>query len=409
MKKILIIIFLATIMLIAPMTTAIKTTDPSTYEGETPEFEISQEDLNKIYLFIETYFEEEADKNLAYDIVNDIIGEDLKFDLLAFADAVQEYGFQEIPEEEINATYDIAVQQGLQAAVDYLNSLVNQYWNIINGELSKDLFGQLIDKIMDLVIDRLGWTYEFFNESASLFVEGVNLVVNYIKPALVVIAVSVVKVINDILAIPKLFSDLIKQLFNLEFQAFIDEIIEFTENTAQDFAALIQDVNNLVNNQTISNYLYDLEGFFTWLDGKPWEEGIEVTGVVKKNFAVLSGATVTCRGQTTTTDENGRYSFTVDVIPDNDSFPPNVYYGMHNCQITVSNNGEVLKISPAKLSYVFSGGKIDWAFAAFSSKPKDTGFKSPLISRLYNILEWVYSLFPQFFQNLQQHQCLVKT
>lgn len=409
MKKIIIIIFLAIIMLIAPMTTAVKTTDASTYEGETPEFEISQEDLNKIYLFIETYFEEEADKNLAYDIVNDIIGEDLKFDLLAFADAIQEYGFQEIPEEELDATYDIAEQQGLQAAFDYLNSLIHEYWNIINGELIKDLFGQLIDKIMDLIIDRLGWTYEFFNRSVNLFVEGVNVVINYIKPALVIIAVSVVKVINDILTIPQLFSDLIKQLFSLEFQAFIDSIIEFTENIAEDFAALIQDVNNLVNDQTISNYLTDLEGFFIWLDGKPWEESIEVTGVIKKNFAALAGATVTCRGQTTTTDENGRYSFTADVIPDDDSFPPNVYYGMHNCQITVSYNGEVLKNSPAKLSYVFSGGKIDWAFSAFSSKPKDTAFNSPIITRLYSILEWVYSLFPQFFQNLQQHQCLVKT
>ena len=119
---------------------------------------------------------DEEDIDDAYDIIDLIISptnnenNDYEIDIIALADAIQTYGFQEIPDDELTATYDVASQQGLEAAVDYLNSLIHEYWNIINGELIKDLFGQLIDKIIELIVDRLGWTYDFFNKSVNILI-----------------------------------------------------------------------------------------------------------------------------------------------------------------------------------------------------------------------------------------------
>jgi hypothetical protein len=408
MKKILIIVFLASILLLAPMTTAVNKVEISDKNSndEVPEIHITNDDRGKINLFIENNFQGE-DKNQAYSIRDEIIKptekeDEFNIDLIALADAIQEYGFQEIPEEELNETYDIAQQQGLQAACDYLNSLIQEYWHIINGELIKDLFGQLVDKIIELIINRLGWLYEFFDRSVNLFVDGVNLVVDYIKPILVIIVVSVVKVINDLLAIPQLFSNLIKLLFEQEFQQFIDTTIAFTTEFADDLVALVEEIKSLVTDQTILNYLDDVEKYFTWLDGAPWTENIEVSGVVKKNFAVFAGATVTCRGQSTITDSNGRYSMSVEVIPSNDSFPPNVYYGMHNCQITVSYNGNIWKQTPRILSYCFSGGEIVWPFFVVKIKPKYINLREIMMERFNNLLYRFQELFPNLFTNINR-------
>ena len=367
MKKILIVVFLAIIMLMAPITTATQAVKATTSNVDPPQFFITVADYAMISYFIETNFEDGEEKNLAKSIRDDIISENLEINITALADAAQEYGFQKIPEDELLAILDI---EDPEEAFEELNLLIYEYWNIINGELIKDLFGQLIDKIIELVKDRLGWVHEFLDRSVTLFVDGVNLAINYIKPAVILIAVSVVLVINDILSIPNLFSELLNKLFELEFQAFIGLIIDFIEVFANDFAALIQNVKNLVNNETIKNYLTDLQGFFTWLDGKPWQDQIEISGVVRKIIGgPLVGATITCRGETTTTDSNGRYSFKVN--PSNtadDSFPAYEWYGMHNCTITVSKDGEVLKQTPFRLSYSFSGGKIDWSFLVLKGK-----------------------------------------
>ncbi len=87
-------------------------------------------------------------------------------------------------------------------------------------------------------------------------------------------------------------------------------------------------------------------------------------------------------------------------LPDEDSFPEFEYYGMHNCQITVSKDGEVLKQTPTILSYAFSGGEINWPFIIPKAKNIDISFRTILIERLNSMMERFHAFFPYFFRNI---------
>ena len=204
---------------------------------------------------------------------------------------------------------------------------------------------------------------------------------------------------------PQLFRDLITDLFQKDpdFYSFIDRITTFTEDFAGDVSDLIQAAIDIVNNEQLKAYLTSIQGFVNWLGDKPWDDQIQVVGVARYNLGYLVGGTVTCRGISTTTDSNGKFSFYVNPSnTDNTSFPPNEWYGMHDCTITVSKDGQVLKQSLPKLSYVFSGGKIEWPFVIVKSKPKYTSLREIMMEKFNNLLLRLQELFPNLFRNINR-------
>ena len=393
MKKVFIACFLAIIMLMVPITSSVKTDNISVTNNEMPKFYITEEDLLIINDFIDNNFEGE-NLTKAQNIVSDIIMDDLEVNITALADAIVQYGFNPIPEEELDSV----------TSFDELNQLIQEYWNIVDGEFVRSIFGELIDKIIELIQDRLGWLYDFFDRSVTLVTDGINLVYDYIQPALLLISILIVKVVNHILSIPDYISDLLKDLFGGEYNEFIDGIVNFTEEFAGDFADLVQQVIDLLTNQPLKSYFEDIKQYVLWLDSKPWEATILVEGVVRKNLGYFEGATITCRGQSYTTNSNGEYSFYIEPNPSEDSFPPNVYYGMHNCQITVSYNGEVLKETPKLLSYCFSGGKITWPFLVIKGKSREIGIQTDLSEKLNLIFERIQIFLSNFFIEKFAHQ-----
>ena len=380
-------------MLMVPITSSVKTENISVKNNEMPKFYITEKDLLIINDFIDNNFEGE-NLTKAQNIVSDIIMDDLEVNITALADAIVRYGFNPIPEEELDSV----------TSFDELNQLIEEYWNIVDGEFVRSIFGELIDKIIELIQDRLGWLYDFFDRSVTLVTDGINLVYDYIQPALLLISILIVKVVNHILSIPDYISDLLKDLFGGEYNEFIDGIVNFTEEFAGDFADLVQQVIDLLTNQPLKSYFEDIKQYVLWLDSKPWEATILVEGVVRKNLGYFEGATITCRGQSYTTNSNGEYSFYIEPNPSDDSFPPNVYYGMHNCQITVSYNGEVLKETPKLLSYCFSGGKITWPFLVIKGKSREIGIQTDLSEKLNLIFERIQIFLSNFFIEKIAHQ-----
>ena len=392
MKKVFIASFMAIIMLMVPIASVAQTqnvealTEIRTLNTNAPEIVITVEDKVEIDSFIKSHFNIDLQDD-AYSIVNTIINPDLQLDPIALADAIIEYGYTPIPEERL--TIDMTRSE--------LDQLLEEYWGFVDGAFVTNIFGDLINKIIDIIRGRLGWTYTLFTDGVYLFQEGVRLVTDFIELPIAVI-VAFIAVVNQILTIPDLVSNLVSLLLSLEFSQFMDTLLAFIDEMGGNFAELIDSARQLFSDfASLATYLGEIQSFITWLTDEPWKGAILVTGLVKKNLMPLSGATITCRGQTATTDSNGEFSFYVDVVPSDDSLPPNQYYGMHNCAITVSHNGEVLKETRALLSYVFSSGEISWNFNIWKSRSRIIDF----------IFERLQALFSNFFikNNLNPFFC----
>jgi hypothetical protein len=399
MKKVFIACFLAIIMLMVPITSSVKTENISTTNDEMPKFYITEDQKVIIDTYIETNFEGE-DKEEAINLVNEVIAPDYEVYILILADRFQEYTFQEIPDEELSPLYELAKTQPAQAYAALLG-LIEDYWGFKDGQFIENLFRDLINKIVELIQERLGWVYEFLNNAISLFRDGINVIYGFIAPAAVLIYLLAVEVLNDILAIPSLFSEILTELFNGEYNEFIDSIVSFTNDTAGDIVAFIDEIIDFFNNENVKAYLRDIQDFIAWLDTNPWEDDIEITGRVTTFLGEpWTGLTITCKGQTTTTDSNGYYSFFVNPSPDEDSLPQNQYYGIHNCQITVTQNGELKKETPKLLSYSFSGGKITWPFLLKKVKSRDTGIRANLFEKINFIFERIQIFLSNLFWNI---------
>ena len=151
----------------------------------------------------------------------------------------------------------------------------------------------------------------------------------------------------------------------------------------------------------IVDYLKDIAGYFLWIKSEPWTHQILITGFVRKNLLFpIKGATVTCRGQTTKTNEKGEYSFYIDPMPDNTSIPPNVYYGLHNCKITIEKDGEILKESNTLLSYVFTLGYLYFPCLVFGGRSKSESYNYNIMERFSNMFARIQILAEFFFEKI---------
>ncbi len=397
MKKIIATIFLTILMLTLPVLSAYQTANISVKKSfymsneELPEFYITSEQNNILNNYIETNFEDD-EKQIAQNIVNNIINDDFKVDLINLSNYLEIYIYTPINETELTSV----------SSMDDLDALILEYWGIDENGFIQNLFGSMLIKIVEFIKDRLGWIYDLFDKSISLFYNSITLLVNTVKPLGLIITVTFVAVINNILSAPKVFYEAIKELFQLESNDFIDTLTTFSDNFAANLSKLIDDLLALINNQEIKDYLNQLQAYFDWLDEKHWKDNILISGSVKTILGeAWKNINVTCKGQTTKTDSNGDFSFYVDPNPDEDSFPEYEYYGMHNCQITVSNGDKVLKQTPTILSYAFSGGEINWQFIIPKVKNKEFTFRFFQLDRLNVLIDryYTFSLLFQFYHN----------
>jgi len=393
MKKIFIAIFLAIIMLMLPVTAVAQTTNLKTiskisiFNEEPPKIFITPEERIELDNYIEQNFDGDL-KNDAINIVNGIISPNYEVNTVALAEAISLYFYNPIPEEKL--TSDITREE--------LDLLLEEYWGIKDGVFTTNLFGGLISKIVDLIKDRLGWVYELFSQGASLFVDGIHVLLDLFDRSIIVV-VAIVAVVNQILAAPQLLSELLNFLFTLEFQEFLNTTISFIQEFGSDLTDMIESIKSFINNQGLVNYLGEIQTFIDWLGSEPWKAPIHVTGEVLQNFVALSGATIICRGTTSTTNSNGEFDFWVDSTPADDSIPPGQWYGMHNCAITVSKDGKELKRSPDLLSYVFAGGEIQWSFFVWKSRSIESkqGYNpliSSIIQKIQLFISDLYSSLP---------------
>ncbi len=367
MKKIAVSIFLVIIMLLLPISTATisaKNYDlqiNSTGEEEEPELFITKSQYSTLGTFIENNFEGDL-KQEATDIVENVTSYDSKekhYKVLMnnLITAVEEHSYYKIITESEFADVDSKSE---------LNQLLENKWNFSARPL-----GQLINELINLIKNRLGWLYELFFQGGTLFVEGVALAKEFINRFQDVnIAILFASAVNLVVYIPiEYFTESVKDLFNLDLDSFLLRIQELTGTFTSDLYVITQTLDDVLSLfgdlfQSFRNYLSEIIDFLGWIDNDdPWEEQITVKGTAKNLFGQpIAGATVTCRGVETTTDSNGYYEFKVNTSSSNDSIPSNSLYGLHNCTITISKDGETLKKTPVRLSYVVSGGEIYWPF-----------------------------------------------
>jgi hypothetical protein len=376
MRKVFLASFIAIMLVMVPITTASQTANVSYIKNiasagsETTKFIITQAQRHQLDNYIETNFKGE-EKDQAFTIANDIINSDLEVDPIKLAEAWATYGYQPIPQEEIDNA----------ETPEALELLIEVYWLL-------NVFANLVLFITSLISSRLGWLFGFINEGLSLFVRGVGLIIEslYITFNLLKAFVSAV---NQILTVPAVFAQALEDLFNQKYADFLITIGNFVGEFTLTFIDLLDAlILLLIDFVRIVDYLKDTLGYFLWIKSEPWKEPILIIGVVRKFlFFPVVGATVTCKGKSTTTNDKGEFSFYVDPSPDETSIPPNEYYGMHKCVITVEKDGEVIKETPGVLSYVFSYGYIFWPFIIMKGRSKVGSFNYNLMERFSNLLE----------------------
>lgn len=394
MKKVFIACFFVILMLIVPFTTIAETKNindikiVSTADSEIPRFFITPIQYNEITVFIDNNIPEshrEEAKNIRDNIITPNQYYGYEVDMVKLAEAWDQYGYKSIPKEELN-NQDLNLTQ--------LENLLDYYWAF-------NLFGGLINLITNLIQNRLGWFHRVINDGYYFCVDGVFIAINALLNTVDSLH-ALANAVNLIITVPQVLYQLLDDLFNKKYDEFLNTLSDFISDFINSTYNLILSTKNLFEvGSDIWNYLTDITDFIWWMITEtPWNDKIQVEGIVIKNFIPVSGATITCRGQSTTTNNDGSFSFDVDSTPNENSLPPNVYYGIHDCQITVEENGEILKQSTKSLSYVFSAGSINWPFIIIKPRSKFIDFRTVLLEKLNNLLERLHHIFPIFFRNI---------
>ncbi|MCK5636622.1 MAG: hypothetical protein KAH91_04295, partial [Thermoplasmatales archaeon] len=290
MKKAIVACFFAIIMMLVPVTAVSQTTDikniPPVNLEDAPEIYIPLEELDELNNFINANYEEGEDKDTAEEIRDSIfttlVDDHIKVDMIELETKVREYGFQPIPVNLLNNVQN----------KEELNQLIRDYW------LLEDLFGILVDKIIQLIKDRLGWVYELFDRSITLFIDGLDLVLVFIEDVGFLLAFSAATIFNYILLTSKqgVFSDLLANLFQGNGAEFIDQFLALTGYLAGEFKALVQSVKNQVTGP-LKTYLQQIIDFLNWLSGnpKPWAAPVYIYGSLVNLFPIIiPSGTISC-------------------------------------------------------------------------------------------------------------------
>jgi len=291
--------------------------------------QLSEENIISIEKFIANNCSN-IQKTSVESIINKVITQENKFNVQLFINLIEEQGIQSVfyPSETIGIEDDI------------------------------------LNFLLQMIEDRIGWVYEFYQESTQLIYSTKNLWDDRTLPQ---------EIINELTTLINKLEELqilLTTLINKEYMTFlkewspgliiqqITEIVESIESIARDIGILVGD---------IQQFIYSVSNFINWFSSEPWKQPIHIYGQVIKGVNGVSNITVTCNEVTSNTNETGFFDFYIEVIPSNSSIPPDSYYGLHNCIISIDNNGETIS-SPSLLSYVFSDGGIYWLFIISNGK-----------------------------------------
>jgi len=329
LNKLLIGIFFAVMILIAPISSSFESEffeNKDTNNNSYPAFKIklSNETINQIYQLI-SEIEEDICRNITITIINKILTKD--------------------GELLVNNFFYILSKNGI---IDFYKT-----------QDTSDVLDDLYDFIFQLIVERLGWLNDLFNKTTDIIDDARDLWNDRTIPKEIKNEIqNIIDKLNELETLMTLLAEgkyirFLKEWSPLVFVNDTMAIVESISTIAYDLGVLFGDIRSFIN---------DVSDFISWFRDEPWKDQIYVYGRVMKGiFNGASNVTISCMNVTTQTDEDGNFSMYVTPSPSGVSFPPNEYYGIHKCVITAEKE-EVTKSSIDSLSYVFSGGSIYWVF-----------------------------------------------
>lgn len=385
MKKVVIASFFAILMLMVPFTSATQTIKNSNDKvtsdnnGEI-QFYITEKDYKEITNYIEYYIPDDR-KAEAYEILDDITTPHEIYgyhvDMTILGEKWVEYGFHSI-DPDLIANAD---------TLEILEALLRAEWVF-------DILGEFVNFITSItpIRNRLGWFHRVLNDMYTFCKEGAYIVIDISVNTLQQLQ-ALADVVNFIISVPETLYLAMDDLIKGDGAAFKDKISNLLYEFAQVTIGIIPYAIGLLSAfERIANFLGVLFDFIVdMLTETPWNNKILVQGSVFKNFP--EDVTITCRGQSTSVSQ-GTFYFSIDVNPDETSIPANEYYGIHDCQITVEQDGEILKQSSKILSYVFSDGSISWIFIIIKGRSRSAGFNTLIMEKIYSFFAWIQLKFP---------------
>lgn len=293
------------------------------------------------------------DKNIAKSIVNQVLSNNEELDVVRFGKILRAYGYE----------------------------------NISHYQETTNIVDDLLNFIMQLINERLGWVYDLLQKTSDIISDTQQLWNDKSLPK---------EILNEL----KLLIEKLRELQNLTTFLIEGKYWQFLKAWSpgiiiQDITIIIQYIEQLANDfgilmGDIANFISDTGNFIKWFAEKPWEKPIHIYGRVMKLTTGLSNVTICCKGIMNVTDDEGYFSFFVNSTPDNHSVPPNIYYGVHQCIIIAEKNGTI-KETPVELSYVFSDGSIYWIFMMNKDSINIEKAKSVNLQSKGLLWSWIYS------------------
>jgi hypothetical protein len=251
--------------------------------------------------------------------------------------------------------------------------------NIYEINETTDIYDDLYNFILELIVERLGWVNDFFVKTSNIIDDAKTLwndrtIPREIRDEIqkIIDKLNELEILLTLLAEGKYFKFL-KAWHPFVFINDTISIIESISIIANDLGILFGDIQNFIN---------DISDFISWFRNEPWKDPILIYGRVMKGvFNGVSNVTISCMNITTKSDEYGNFSLYLYPTLSDVSFPPNEYYGIHKCVVTAQKD-EVNKTSIESLSYVFSGGSIYWIFML--NDDDDSSLLKYYINKLFN-------------------------
>ena len=350
-RKLLIASFFAVIMLTVSLTSVVNAQNTdltqrlNILDDESPRIMLDNDDIEDIYTFVNNIKDDKV-REKAESIVRNVVNSDNEINVEKLGIIIEDYRYKQIPEEKINDANN----------EEELIGLFEKYWGIESKSYLNDPLTDLINLIIETILDRLGYVADLFTWSMYLTMDGFPLLIEILKDSSSLI-IHFTNLINLLLEIP----ELIGKLLRLQISDFIEGLKAIKNEIGAVISKLIE---SIVNMAAVKQFIeQDVIPFLIWIGASPWAEKITVSGTILKDDVPVKFANITCRESAPhQTDNDGEFWFKVDSTAADDSIPRNAQFGMHNCQITVEKDGEVVAISPKVLSYVFADGEIHWVF-----------------------------------------------
>lgn len=368
MKKMMIASFFTALVLILPLTSISGAENIVKSDGE---------DISELKILVES-----VQINTLKDFINSIEDDDVR--------------------QEARDVLNYIITKGGEVSLQALSEMLEEYnYEGFVGN-SEDItpVQQLLDMIIQMIQERLGWVMDFVNQVSTL-VNDVTMLINDASiPGEIIAKLQSLK---DKLTWLK---DLAVLLMECQFWEIIAkwvlriQIIQGIMDVVKEIQGLIAIIGGVVSD--VTKFIGDIEDFTQWFNSEPWKADVRVYGQVLQDSAGVSDVDITCRGVTCQTDSEGNFDFLVPVNnQSNISIPPNQWYGLHSCIITVEKDGEVLFATNELLSYCFSDGQISWTFTIEDEKSKEYCFENSnrLFDRILDFLPANFLIY-KLLQNL---------